>query len=331
VTRRHPFPLLLLLVVAACGGGDSSSAPDAPPQPDAIPLVDRDLACFAVLDRSIDGTTDGRWAYTYDAGDRLVREELDERVDSTLDEILLYTYDGDNLVAFVWDDNADGTPEYREDITYDATGKELTRVTDFDADGAIDWSESYEYDAEGRLAVIRSDTDGNGEVDALDTYVYVDDRLDHVEIDSDLDGTVDGRETHTYDVLGRVERIETDEGLDGTKDMIQLIDYDTQDRVVGTELTIDFGGDGTIEFHMSRTITYDAQGRIDQIDSDFNEDLERLAYEYLCPVVGENRSRVRPQSHLLQQRARVASAVAGANEARGSIATRRLSSLRAGR
>lgn len=285
---RRIFPALLF-ALTACGDNATHSDPpvEMPPDaPDGPPLVDGDLACFADVDTAIDQTIDGHYKYTYNDAGLILREELDRGSDKVVDEISAYTYDGDRLTAFTYDGNADGAPDYREDISYNAAGSESERTVDFDGDGVTDIDEHYDYDASGRLATVRSDNDGDGMIDEIDTQIYAGDQLDHVDLDQDADGTADGVETYHYDATGHLVRIETDEGLDGTLERTQTLEYDARGRLVKQVFVADFQGDGTPDFQFTFTGAFDDRGRLEHSDTDFNGDTERLTYVYLCEVAG---------------------------------------------
>lgn len=114
-----------------------------------------------------------------------------------------------------------------------------------------------------------SDTNADGTVDARNTYTYdANGNLTLYEYDSDADGTVDFRMTYAYDADGNKTLEETDTNADGTVDERDTYTYDANGN--WTLIEHDINGDGTVD---DRTIlAYDANGNRTLREIDSNAD-----------------------------------------------------------
>jgi hypothetical protein len=162
-----------------------------------------------------DGTGDFRTAFTYDpaAGDMLTWEEGNLTLPPTPGDPLVFTVD------------------YVASFDYDLiSGFLTTKTEDFGNNGTPDWLEHYTNDASGNRTAEEHDYGADTTIDV--TYAYTLDpttfkRLME-EIDVGADGTVDHVITYTYDVDGKLIMIESDWNND------QIVD----DTVINTWIYI---------------------------------------------------------------------------------------------
>ena len=115
---------------------------------------------------------------------------------------------------------------------------------------------------------VREDDDNaDGTVDSRNTFTYdANGNLTMDELDSDADGTVDSRNTSTYDVNGNLTMEEYDSDANGTVDYRYTYTYDANGNFTMDELDLDV--DGTVDDRF--TYTYDADGNLimEEYDSD---------------------------------------------------------------
>lgn len=97
-----------------------------------------------------------------------------------------------------------------------------------------------------------------------------------VESDTNTDGTIDVKQTLTYDPQGRLTVIDQDNANDGTIDVRYTRDYDTKGRLAAQHL--DEKADGTVEDTM--TPTYDNLGVLQKQSWQTHGE---TTFRYVCP------------------------------------------------
>lgn len=183
------------------------------------------------------------------------------------------------------DDNGDGTPEALTTLIFDENGNQISKYTDNNFDGKADYilSSTYAYDEIGNLTITYlADNDGDGDVDIILPYVFntrgdqinrfgpfgsstsaptveysYDDDDNLIEIKLDI---ADRVTSFTYDASGNqtsevLRSISTGQLLNA-----RFSEYDEKGSL--TRLIVDNTGDGTINFSITYTYTYDENDNI---------------------------------------------------------------------
>lgn len=207
-----------------------------------------------------DGEVDTAIAFFYDSDDRLVIEERDM---------------GSAAGLF---DGADGTPEYRQTITYDEEGVVASVADDWDADDNDDLITRY--DVDGRKTEEVWDVADDGSVLDRTSYDYRDDgELAAKQRDSNGDGEADSATTNVYDDDGKLLRIEEDNDLsDELVDKVSSFEYDAEGRRTQEEV---YEGEAPASL---TTYTYDEDGNLTLREEDQGIDaaldaIEQWAFE----------------------------------------------------
>ena len=148
------------------------------------------------FDHNHDGRIDEHWEYS--AANTAVSAEADRNFDGRMD--LRYRYDAQGELATAeGDDNFDGVFETH---TRFRANQPQTVETDTDGDGLIDAVNTFAY---GILATTQYLEPRSGRPTRIDVY-RLGGLLDHVDRDTDLDGSLDLREH--YNALGQITRTE---------------------------------------------------------------------------------------------------------------------------
>ncbi len=184
------------------------------------------------------------------------------------------------------DSNADGTIDYRRDLTYASNGRVATDEYDFDGDGALDQANSYQFNVEQLETRYATDNDGDGADDSIRTTDY--DAFGAMTRRQTVDGNgaITNLEVIEYDEAGRMIRrenggaanrtveywlvdetglrstYELDTDGDGAIDRRDLLSYPEgevrSDRWTGRDIDNDL--DGNLDGRQERSL--DARGRI---------------------------------------------------------------------
>lgn len=105
----------------------------------------------------------------------------------------------------VTDNGADGSIDYRRDLTFASNGKVAADEYDFDGDGVLDLVNQFEFDANEQQIRYRNDSDGDGVDDSVRTL--------------------------TYDAFGGLVRNETVDAA-GVTTALEVIEYDADGRMI---------------------------------------------------------------------------------------------------
>ena len=211
------------------------------------------------------------------------------------------------------DDNGDGTPEALTTLIFDENGNQISKYADNNLDGKVDYilNSTYAYNDIGNLTITYlADNDGDGDVDIILPYVFNTrgDQLNRfgpfgsststptVEYSYDDDnnlveikrGFIDRVTSFTYDASGNqtseAERvISTGQLLNA-----RFSEYDEKGSL--TRLNFDNTGDGTINFSITYTYTYDENDNIlnkISLNSSGNQTEESFTYDDAGNLVRE--------------------------------------------
>jgi hypothetical protein len=176
-----------------------------------------------------DGVTDWRTEWIYEGdGESPVREEQDRDADGTVDQIATWERDEDgNATREERDHDADGTADVVWERTYDADGNLTSEARDDDVDGTPDWRTDFSYDDDGNRVREEWDLEADGTPDWIVEATYDEDGHPLVvERDDEVDGTIDWRRTRTYDDVGRLVREELDSDGDDTPESVTTWRYE---------------------------------------------------------------------------------------------------------
>lgn len=204
----------------------------------------------------------------------------DNNADGAIDLRETYTYDADgNLILHEQDNKADGTIESRTTYTYDANGK-LTLAESDNGDEIVYYR--WGYDDNGNLILFERDFNGDGTVNSKDTNTYdINGSLTLWEHFSDgIDGSSSFRRSFSYDSNGNQTLIEEDSNASGTINWRTTNVYGPNSKLIRTDG--DTNADGIIDFRA--TYTYDSQDHLilieqdDQLDGTVNS-RQRIIYD----------------------------------------------------
>ncbi|NNF98043.1 MAG: hypothetical protein HKM93_01570 [Desulfobacteraceae bacterium] len=168
-----------------------------------------------------------------------------------------------------YDDNANGTVDKIETITYDTNGSPTRYEEDSDANGTANSIYTYTYDANGNQIRDEEDSNANGTANSIYTNTYdANGNKTQQVYDSNANGTANSIYTNTYDANGNRIRREYDSDANGTANSVETYSYDTNGNKTRYEEDSDANGTANSIY----TYTYDANGnRIRrEYDSDAN-------------------------------------------------------------
>lgn len=184
-----------------------------------------------------------------------------------------------------YDEDADGTPEMIEQVTYERTFNKPTDYRfDDENDGIWDYLGSYQYDDSGNLLVRAWDTDADGIDDVIETRTFDSEgRVLTLSFDLDGDSIVDRVDTSTYDSDGNRLVYARDDDGDGIDDYVETRTYSTDGDVLS--LALENTGDGVVD--RVESWTYSAPGAKSIYTLDSNADSvidDRWIYTYTSDV-----------------------------------------------
>ncbi|MBN2568923.1 MAG: hypothetical protein JXB42_05790, partial [Deltaproteobacteria bacterium] len=208
-------------------------------------------------DMDKDGSIDTVTYYTY-SSHGLIKEEGDLDNNGTMEWVICYTCDGDGRhCTKSYDSTNDGIFEYTQYLTYDDIGNILEIL---DGMSAINLT----YTPEGKAATYEIDHGNDRIADYIEYYDYnVQGHKSREESDEGNDGIIDHVHTYhyLYDCAGNPTRYESDYSNDGIIDSVSFFVYHADGTLSKFEKDID--NDGQID----RTVSFDADGRMDQIET----------------------------------------------------------------
>ena len=237
--------------------------------------------------RPVDGTSDRRIEYAYDADGRLTSmREVDAFTETILIE-RVYTYSSsDHTIAEIVDYSADGYCDHQFTHVYEDGDLISHSTADLSCDGSLDYVQHWTYDEHANL--IRHETqnpDYNTTVERI-LYRYdsagrvIEEEYDRVQDDhaeSAVDGVVDRRVNFNFDEEGRMIEMLDDNQADGTVELRKSYRYDEAGVLVG----IDFEQDMTIGTY---TLEYDEAGNLAREiqTNELNTIVSIKSYSYEC-------------------------------------------------
>ena len=215
-------------------------------------------------DSDADGTADVVRLADLNDNDQVVRASVVTQ--GVVTEATLYTLDALGMPERKdFDRDGDGTFEDRTTYTYNEQGLEIRREIDNGIDGQIDLISTFTWYDNGVRRTSTHDTDVDGNADSY----YVHDRRGRrtlYERDDDSNGTVDRRETTTYDDEARTTTTGVDTDADGNADEIRRLVRDELGRVILQET--DEGANGSVESRITTTYLPD------RVITDFDDDAD---------------------------------------------------------
>jgi hypothetical protein len=208
-------------------------------------------------------------------------QSIDNNADGTVDSGNTLTFDTNGYpTMYELDNDYDGTVDERYTYAWNANGNQTMYERDSNADGVVDYRSTGTFDANGNQTMSEYDSNGDGTVDERYTNTYdANGNQTMSESDYNGDGTVDSRTTHTYDANGKQTMRESDTDADGIVDRRYTYTYDANGN--RTMYERDSNADGTVDERY--TNTYDANGNRTMEEYDSNADGtvdERETYTY---------------------------------------------------
>lgn len=176
-------------------------------------------------DQGVNGSIERRISYTYDSSGELLRVERDDDADGIIDARESFSYSADGLTERSIDEDGDGVLEEREILVY-AEGLVIERS--IYVDGELDFQELSQYSEDGLLLFkdVDSANDGDTDLDARFTYGVSDsDGMRRIEVDQDMDGTVDEVHFEYYDEEGRLLKEGKDFDADDDADQVLSLQF----------------------------------------------------------------------------------------------------------
>ena len=194
-----------------------------------------------------DGILDEQQTFSFDSQGKITGQSIDFGADGSIELEVLYRYnDAGWLIEKAWDVGMDGQSERKVQYGYDAQGQKLYAMWDLEGDGIIDEETRMQY-LDGNK--IEEAVYQDGVQVSLTTWEYQDsmllrketwdgvERVEYrygapqegsrqVEVDKDVDGSIDARYTEYYDDEGRLYKEGRDLNLDQEEDMLSLWRFD---------------------------------------------------------------------------------------------------------
>ncbi|MEM8547450.1 MAG: hypothetical protein AAGF46_04715, partial [Pseudomonadota bacterium] len=249
------------------------------------------------------------------------RTEYDNDADGVVDQIELYVFDATGMpLEYAYDDDADGNANYRDRYQYATAGRPLVQESDDNGDGIYDRTVTSTYDAFGTVTESARDSDGQPGFEYTATRQYDDagvqifaeqvntaagtrvvqrwttdsagNRTEYL-LDQDGDGTVDRRDTFSYNAFRSWTERAIDSNNDGVVNDVNERTFNALNQQ--TLATTDNGADGTIERRTE--FRYSTNNQLAEIIYDNDADPEvDFAVRFTFNADGQEVERVTDQS-----------------------------------